>query len=110
MAAKGHGANEDENISMIHGREPWKKGKKHTDSKSIIIEIISEIEHHDLVFSREEIVKKAVKQKIPAAEAEAVIDDLMKSHYLRYVHGTEGLLTRNVWRDFGEIEEEHPEF
>ena len=109
MAKREH-AEDDENISIIHGREPWKKGAKHTDSKSLIMQVISEIEEHDLVFSREEIIRHAKDHKIPAPEAEAVIDDLIKSNYLRYAHGTQGLLTRNAWRDYGEIDEETPEF
>lgn len=110
MAKRVH-SKEDESISIIHGREPWERGKKRADSKSIIVRIIEdEIEERDLVFTAEEIIRHAKDHGIPRPEAEAVIDDLIKSRYLRYAHGTQGLLTRNVWRDYGEIEEEYPEF
>ena len=109
-----HGYDEgDEGISMLpkddshHGAH---KEKKLTDSKSIIMHVIEEIEEHDLVFAREEIIRHAKDHKIPAPEAETVVDDLVKSGILRYAHGTQGLLTRNVWRDYGEIEEEYPDF
>src|SRR3989344_9435480 len=109
MAKREH-AEDDENISIIHGRKPWEKGAKHTDSKSLIMQVISEIEEHDLVFTREEIIRHAKDHKIPAPEADAVIDDLIKSNYLKYAHGTQGLLTRSAWRDYGGIDEEAPEF
>ncbi|HIK02813.1 TPA: hypothetical protein H1012_03145 [archaeon] len=112
MAKHDHD-DDNENISIIpkpEGHLGAHKEKKGTDSKSLIMQVISEIEEHDLVFTREEIIRHAKDHKIPAPEADAVIDDLIKSNYLKYAHGTQGLLTRSAWRDYGGIDEETPEF
>jgi hypothetical protein len=98
---------DDENISIIHGKEPYERSeKKQTDTKSIIKDIILEIEEHAIVFKREEIFERAARHKIPRAEADAVIDDLIAEGYLHYVVGTDKLLSRTVWRDYSPANEE----
>src|SRR3989344_285112 len=109
-----HDRDEDnENISIIPKETEHHhahKDKERTDSKSLILHAIDEIEEHDLVFTEDEIIRHAKDHGIPRPEAETVIASLIKEGVLRYAHGTQGLLTRNVWRDYGEIEEEYPEF
>ena len=103
---------EDENISMIggeEGHEEKKDGKRHTDSKSLVKEAILELEGHTLMFTREEIVEHAAHLKLPTAEINAVIDELIGEDYLYYVVGTEKLLSRSVWRDYSPASEEYPE-
>ena len=81
---------------------------RHT--KSRIKNIILEMEEHGLTFSLEEIIKHAVKKHIPRPEASAVLDELIKENYLRYIPGTDKLYMRSVWRDFSPAFEELPEF
>ncbi len=103
-----HEEHDDENISIIggdpfHGREGE---KKHTDPKSVIKEIILEMEMHSMMFKREEIIEHAKRRKIPKPETDAVIDSLIADGYLHYVIGTDKLLARTVWADYSPANEE----
>ena len=109
MSSKKH---EDESISIFPGEPIERHLEKHhgDDTKSRIKNIILEMEEHGLTFSLEEIIKHAVKKHIPRPEASAVLDELIKENYLRYIPGTDKLYMRSVWRDFSPAFEELPEF
>lgn len=72
--------------------------------------IILELEHHNFLFTREEIVKKAKYKEIPEHEALEAINRLIDEHYIHEVTGTEGLLSRTVWRDLSPAFEEMLEY
>lgn len=102
---------EDEGITLIgHGEHGPRKKKAHLSSKELVKAAILELEAHEMVFTREEIVEHALHHKFPKAEINAVIDELIAEGYLQHVRGSENLLTRGVWRDYSPAGEEYPEF
>ncbi|HIJ98523.1 TPA: hypothetical protein H1005_01095 [archaeon] len=103
---------DDENISILPEESYEKHLEKYPgkDTKSRIKNIILEIEEHSLMFTREEVVERAKEKRIPAAETNAIIDELIKEGYLYYVKGTEKLLSRSVWKDYSPAFEDFPEY
>ncbi|MDP7282183.1 MAG: hypothetical protein QF475_00895 [Candidatus Undinarchaeales archaeon] len=80
----------------------------HVDYKTAVKNVI--IELNLLEFRRDEVIDKAVLEKIPKEQAEAAFDELLEDKYIHERIGTDGIYSLTSMGDYSPASESLPDW
>ncbi|MFO7872593.1 MAG: hypothetical protein R6U26_03025 [Candidatus Undinarchaeales archaeon] len=80
------------------------------ENKKEIKDVILELEHDSQLFRPDEVVDAAKRKGISEKETHTLLTELKREGYIHEVHGTEGLLSRTIWKDYSPAFEKMPDF